>query len=106
MVFFEVSAKDEPDPDRLRELIEEHNGLYCPLDPWDGQEHSYLEVGGWIGDQGLALMLMGLGKLLGLWPIMTPKMLPGLDKGAIDQLAGAGMITIMPPEVVDGPEKA
>ena len=99
MVFFEVCAKDKPDADKLRELIaESRQGDHCELDPWDGKEHSYLEVGAWIGDQGLALMLMGLGSILGLWKLMTPRMLPGLPDELVMQMAGAGMVTIMPPE--------
>ena len=104
MVFFEVSAKNEPNAERLRELITKNkHGDFCDLDPWDGKEHSYIEVGGWIGDQGLALMLMGLGAVLGLWPLFTPKMLSGLSgfDDLIQHLAGAGMVTIMPPEFSD-----
>lgn len=99
MVFFEVCPKDNPDAKQLRELIKQNKkGCFGDLDPWDGKEHSYIEVGGWIGDQGLALMLMGLGKALGLWELMTPKMLPDLPDSLIQQMAGMGMITIMPPE--------
>jgi len=90
MVFFNVSAKNNPDADQLRELINESD-----FDPWDGKEHSYIEVGGWIGDQGVALMLMGLGALLGLWKLMTPKMISGLPDDLVQLMAGQGMITIM-----------
>ena len=97
MVFFKVSAKNDPDVARLRELVaSSKTGDYGDLDPWDGQEHSYIEVGAWIGDQGLALMLMGLGALLKLWPILTPKMLPDLPEDLVRLMAGQGMITIMP----------
>ena len=99
MVFFEVSAKNEPDASRLRELIAANkHGEFCDLDPLDGNEHSYMEVGGWIGDQGLALMLMGLGAVLELWPLMTPKMLPGLPDDLVQMMASRGMVTIMPPK--------
>ena len=36
---------------------------------------SYIELGAWIGDQGLALALMGLGSALGIWGIITPQTL-------------------------------
>ncbi len=99
MVFFEVSTKDNPDADEMRRLIaESKQGDFCELDPFDGKEHSYMEVGGWIGDQGLALMFMGLGHVLGLWPLMTPKMLPGLPDDLVQMMAGQGMVTIMPPK--------
>lgn len=97
MVFFEVSAKNDPDAAELKRLIQANvKGDFGDLDPWDGKEHSYIEVGGWIGDQGLALMLMGLGAALGVWTLMTPKMLPGLSDNLVQQMAGQGMITIMP----------
>lgn len=99
MVFFEVAVKGEPDPAEMLRLVKEsRNGEFCEMDPFDGEEHSYIEVGGWIGDQGLALMFMGLGKLLGLWSVMTPKMLPGLPDDMVQMMAGSGMITIMPPK--------
>lgn len=97
MVFFEVSAKADPDAAELHRLIEDNTkGEFGDLNPFDGSEHSYIEVGGWIGDQGLALMLMGLGALLNLWPIMTPKMLPDLPDDLVQLMAGRGIITIMP----------
>ena len=96
MVFFKVSAKNNPEETKLRQLIEDNiKGEVVDLDPWDGKEHSYLEVGGWIGDQGLALTLMGLGSILGLWKLMTPKMLPLPDE-LVMQMAGKGMISIIP----------
>ncbi len=97
LVFFEVAAKGDPIAVDFRRLIEEASeGEFCELNPWDGGEHSYIQVGAWIGDQGLALMFMGLGSLLGLWSIMTPKML-GLPDELVQEMAGKGMVTIMPP---------
>jgi hypothetical protein len=97
LVFFNVCAKDNPDPQEFRKLIENNKqGEFCELDPWDGTEHGYIDVGGWIGDQGLALQFIGLGHLLGLWQIITPKMLPGLPDDLIMQMAGAGMVSIVP----------
>ena len=101
LIFFEVSAKGEPDTDELRRLItESRQGEFCELDPWDGKEHSYIEVGAWIGDQGLAMMLMGLGAVLELWPLMTPRMLPGLPDALVQQMAERGMVSIMPQKEV------
>lgn len=97
LVFFDVSTKGEPDADELRRLISEaRHGEHCDLDPWDGREHSYIEVGGWIGDQGLALMLIGIGTVLGLWPLMTPKMLPGIPDDLVMPMAEQGLVSIMP----------
>ena len=98
IVFFEVCKSGDPDAATFRRLIEgARQGEFCELDPWDGKEHGYIEVGGWIGDQGLALKFIGLGALLGLWTLMTPKILPGLPNDLIMQMAGMGMVTIMPP---------
>lgn len=93
--FFEVAALPEADAATLRQLIGEHKGVHNECDPLDRCEHSYIELGGWLGDQGLALMFMGLGTLLGLWRMLTPKMLPGLDKDTMDRMAGAGMLSII-----------
>lgn len=95
IVFFLVSAKDSPDANILRDLIAANKaGQYCECDLFDGKEHGYMEVGGWIGDQGLAMQLMGLGAVLGLWTLLTPRMLPGLPEPLVMQMAGAGMVTI------------
>lgn len=54
---------------------------------------SYIEVGGVIGDQGAAFQLFALGTVLGLWGVITPKML-GATGDQADQLAGSGYIMI------------
>lgn len=97
MVFFEVCAANDPSADEFRSLITASTeGDFCRLDPWDGQEHSYMEVGGWIGDQGLAMQFMALGHLLGLWKVFTPRMLPGIPDDLAMQMAGSGLLSIMP----------
>ncbi len=52
---------------------------------------SYIEVGAVIGDQGAAFQLFALGKVLGLWDVITPKTL-GVTGPDADQLAGRGMV--------------
>lgn len=52
---------------------------------------SYIEVGAEIGDQGAALQLFALGKVLGLWDVITPKRL-GFDGAMARQMAGAGYV--------------
>src|SRR5438128_1829428 len=72
MVFFKVAAKNNPNPDTLKRLIEDNKvGSFCTLDVFDGNEHNYQQLGAWIGDQGEALTLMGLGAVLGLWQLLT-----------------------------------
>lgn len=95
--FFEVSAKEGASADALRSLVTENkDGIFNVVDLFDGKEHNYLELGAWIGDQGLALMLMGLGALLGLWSLLTPTAIFGnaISKEQAMQLAGRGMVAI------------
>lgn len=96
LVFFNVRAKDGASAETLRALVKEHRGDFCDCDLFDGNEHSYLEVGGWIGDQGVALMLMGLGSLLGLWKLLTPRTVLGasIPDDLAKQMAGAGYVSV------------
>ncbi len=89
MIFFKVANKDAEKEEFLK-LVQEKFPHWL-----DGNEHSYYETGGDIGDQGLALMAMGLGKILGIWEVMTPlTMIPDIDEALAQQMAGAGMISI------------
>lgn len=54
---------------------------------------SYIEVGAAIGDQGAAFQLFALGKVLGLWDVITPGAM-GVTGDAARQLAGSGYIMI------------
>ncbi len=59
-------------------------------------EVSYLELGGAVGDQGVAFCVMGLGEALGQWLVNTPERMLGelVSQEVKDQLAGVGYITI------------
>jgi hypothetical protein len=97
MIFFKVAANPKADKEVLRELVQKNpKGSHCDIDLFDGKEHSYMEIGGWIGDQGLALMLMGLGSILGLWELMTPVTMLRLksDDPLTKQMAEMGMVSI------------
>jgi hypothetical protein len=90
--FFKVALKDNPTLREFQKLVmAEHPGWL------DGKEHNYLEMGGDVGDQGLALMTMGLGELLGAWKLLTPESVfgKGCPKEMADQMAGLGFIAIM-----------
>lgn len=52
---------------------------------------SYIAVGGVLGDQGAAFELFALGKVLGIWDVITPEKL-GLTGDLARQAAGAGYI--------------
>jgi hypothetical protein len=54
LTFFKVRKTNNPDAKEFRKLVEKGFPHWL-----DGKEHSYLETGGDIGDQGLALMAMG-----------------------------------------------
>lgn len=96
LIMFHVRVKDSPDAEKFRELIKGHQqGVFNNVDVFDGKEHSYLELGGWTGDQTSALMLMGLASLLGLVNLITPRLLPGIPEEMVRNMAGAGFITIM-----------
>lgn len=77
MMFFVASPKDQPDADELRRLIREHKGEFCEVNLFDGVDHSFMGLGGWIGDQGLALLFMALGSQLGLFRLLTPRTMLG-----------------------------
>lgn len=72
LIFFPVSARNEPDADTFRRLTREHKGEFTDVDPFDGQGHGYIALGAWIGDQGLAMQYMGLGALLGVFELIVP----------------------------------
>lgn len=97
VIFFEVSARPGADAETLRALLRENfRGEYGDVNVFDGSDHSYMELGGWIGDQGLALMLMGLGAVLGVWKLLTPKTLLGnsAPKDIVQGLAGQGFVLV------------
>lgn len=96
LVLFKVAAQGEPDAQEFVRLTSEHQGEFCEVNPFDGKEHGYIELGGWIGDQGLALQYMGLGVLLGVFKLLTPDtVLPGvLDDEMRMQLARSGYVTV------------
>jgi hypothetical protein len=97
--FFQVKIRGTPDVNNFIALIDAHVGDFNEVDVFDGNEHGYMELGGWIGDQGYALRFMALGSYLKLWDLMTPEnmlgaIMPDLPKELLDELAGKGMITI------------
>ncbi|MEK7452769.1 MAG: hypothetical protein AAB614_00890 [Patescibacteria group bacterium] len=54
---------------------------------------SYIEVGSEIGDQGVAFQLFALGKVLGLWDIITPEKF-GLTGSEANEMASMGFVMI------------
>lgn len=95
--FFEVVAKKGADAQTLKDLVAQNRtGAFNSVDPFDGYEHGYMELGGWIGDQRLALTFMGLSAALGITDVLSPKTMLGNDlpSDLEDMLLGEGLLTI------------
>lgn len=96
LIFFKVAVVDSCIDIEHKEKFIKMVQLFFPQ--WlDEAEHSYLEIGGDVGDQGTALEIMGFGKILGVWDLLTPEsILPeGIPEEIKKQLAQRGMITIV-----------
>jgi hypothetical protein len=101
MVFFKVApaldmAITEATKPTFLDLMAHHDGVFGPIDFHDGKDHSYLEVGGWIGDQGIALQFMALGVMLGVFTLLTPYTMLRLPVGdpLAMTMAGAGYVSV------------
>ena len=95
MIFFQVSLANVGDDlaevqDQLTTLAQEHERSF---DPFDGKEHSYLELGAWIGDQGIALQFMALATMVGKAKLLTPRTM-GMPEDMVMSMAGAGLVGI------------
>lgn len=88
LVFFKVAKTNGATKEAFEKFVKDEFPHWL-----NGEEHNYLEMGADIGDQGLALMAMGLGKLLDVWQLLTPKMLP-IPEDLQMQMAGMGMISV------------
>lgn len=53
---------------------------------------SYTTLGVWLGDQGLALALIGLGKALELWDILLPGDAGITNRALVEQMIGMGFV--------------
>lgn len=98
MVFFKVAPTGElPNLDAFIAFSHTHTAAHGDdVNPFDGKEHSYLELGGWIGDQGIAMQYMALGVMLGAFSLLSPYTmlrLPAGDPLALS-MAGAGYVSI------------
>lgn len=100
VIFFGVNKGPQASAEGLREAIAAHKSEYCQCDPFDGEEHSYIELGAWLGDQGLALTLIGLGAILELWRLLTPRTILGddIEPQQAMQMAGQGYVALITPK--------
>ena len=99
MCFFKVALRNGPSAMTLEKLIRDRGPGEPAVNIFDHIEHSYIELGAWLGSQELALRLMGMGDLLGLWKLLTPKTVLGdkITPVQVDHLASSGMVTIIVP---------
>lgn len=96
-VFFKVDIVDGCDKEALLLLIKtigKSGNHTSDLDILDGEVHSYIEVGAWIGDQGYAMRFMALGYELGLFKFLGPESFSGkgVSLPEIKKLAGMGFL--------------
>ena len=88
MVFFQVAKKDKANREDFLALVKDEFPHWL-----DGEEHGYIEMGANVGDQGLAIMTIALGHLLGVWTAISPAML-NLPKDLQNLMAGNGMLSM------------
>jgi hypothetical protein len=95
LTFFKVAASGGDKEAFLAKVREEYP-------QWlDGKEHGYMEMGSDMGDQGIALMTIGLGHLLGVWKALAPEtLMPFLPGEMKKKMAGAGYVACQVQEMV------
>jgi hypothetical protein len=95
MIFFKVAAQGA-DKETFLRLTADHEGDFGDCNPLDGVEHGYMELGGWIGDQGLAMQYMALGTSLGVFTLLTPLSMLGFpaDDPIVMEMAQRGYVTV------------
>ena len=88
MVFFKVAKKEGANSDVFKKLVEDEFPHWL-----NGEEHNYINMGAEVGDQGMAIMAIALGHLLGVWKALTPALM-GIPDDLAKQMAGMGMLSM------------
>jgi hypothetical protein len=91
-----VDVIESPDKDAFISLIGiNKSGVFCSVDVLNGDEHGYIELGGWIGDQGLALRFMAIGVYLDIFTLLSPStLMPDAPSELKKNMAQSGLVTI------------
>lgn len=92
LTFFHVSAREDDKGSK-----EEFKALVMAEHPeWlNGEEHNYIKIGAELGNQGIALVTIGYGHVMGLWQAFSPDIvMPFLPKELKNQMAGSGMVSL------------
>jgi hypothetical protein len=88
LTLFKVDKKGAPSKEKLKALCEANDLMATEV------EVSYVALGNRMGNQGLALRLMALGHILGLWTVLSPnQVLPALQEEDRMRFCELGMIT-------------
>lgn len=87
MAFFKVAKTEDADAETFKALVEEEYPHW-----FFGNEYSYMQVGAEMGDQGIAIMTIALGDLLGIWETITPAKI-GVPPDLALQMAGMGLLS-------------
>lgn len=99
LIFFKIAKKDGATAEEMLKLTKECAGEFTQIDPFDGADHNYMEIGAWIGSQDLGLQFMGLACLLGLAELLTPITVFGMnsadEQADVMKMAENGLLSIM-----------
>ena len=97
LVFFKIEIKEDTSAETLSNLIDTHTELNYDLSLESNTEYSYISLGAWLGDQGLALKFIGMCSLLKLGDLLTLYTIFGdaVPKEMVSQLAGQGLVSIV-----------
>ena len=97
--FVEITpTADFPDREELIEAVRGAlgQGEWTPMEANDlAGGPSYITLGGWLGSQDLALMLIGAVELADIAKAITPETL-GITGGLANQMAGNGFVMLGP----------
>ena len=100
--FVEIAPTAEfPDKDELVAVVRGAfgEGAFAPMFADDlAGGPSYITLGGWLGSQDLALMLIGAVELAGIAKAITPALI-GVTGEMADTMAGNGMVFLGPSTV-------
>ena len=95
--FFGVKVLEGTDKEQFAELVEDSVvGAFTSIDVLNaGRVLNYIELGGWIGDMGIALCFMAMGTHLGLFKMLSPdELMPNLTDDLKKEMLGMGMLSI------------
>ena len=91
--YFGVVVLNSPNVQDFVSLTKEHPSEVVKIDFSDERSYTYIEIGGWLDDQGMALRFMALGQALGVFDLTTPTTM-GCPEPMRDEMAGIGYVMV------------